>query len=183
MSRQYRVWMEHLTRSINDCMPLDEAYVLLHTANLVGLFTCVFVKHRERQRVKSVNASEVKRGMGGLHGNKVCSIVLFETFLTGQGALVLRFVMDDTSMCFINCHLAAGQTQTAHRNNDIAAILETESLPLESSLTTRADHFVSGGDGSMIMDHEICILNGDLNYRIDSIPRNVIIEDIRNNNL
>lgn len=35
----------------------------------------------------------------------------------------------------------------------------------------------------MIMDHEICIINGDLNYRIDSIPRHVIIEDIRNNNL
>lgn len=54
---------------------------------------------------------------------------------------------------------------------------------MESSLLTRADHFVSGGDGSMIMDHEICILNGDLNYRIDSIPRNVIIEDVRNKNL
>lgn len=72
-----------------------------------------------------------------------------------QGALVLRFVLDDTSICFVNCHLAAGQTQTAHRNNDIAAILESESLPLESSLTMRADHFVSGGDGSMIIDHEI----------------------------
>ena len=33
------------------------------------------------------------------------------------------------------------------------------------------------------MDHEICILNGDLNYRIDSIPRNVIIDAIRQNNL
>jgi endonuclease/exonuclease/phosphatase family metal-dependent hydrolase len=83
----------------------------------------------------------------------------------------------------VNCHLAAGQSQTAHRNNDIAAILEAESLPAETSLTTRTDRFVSGGDGSMIMDHEICILNGDLNYRIDSIPRNVIIEDVRNNNL
>ena len=54
---------------------------------------------------------------------------------------------------------------------------------MEHSHTARLDHFVSGGDGSMIMDHEICILNGDLNYRIDSIPRNVIIEAIRNNNL
>jgi endonuclease/exonuclease/phosphatase family metal-dependent hydrolase len=97
--------------------------------------------------------------------------------------LILRFVLDDSSLCFVNCHLAAGQSHTAHRNNDIAAILETESLPAEQSLITRADHFVNGGDGSMIMDHEICILNGDLNYRIDSIPRNVIIEDIRNNNL
>lgn len=35
----------------------------------------------------------------------------------------------------------------------------------------------------MIMDHEVCILNGDLNYRIDAIPRNVIIDAIRQNNL
>lgn len=86
-------------------------------------------------------------------------------------------------MCFVNCHLAAGQTQTAHRNNDIAAILEAETLPSESSLSTRTNQFASGGDGSMIMDHEVCILNGDLNYRIDSIPRNVIIDAVRQNNL
>lgn len=78
MSRQYRVWMEHLTRCINDCMPLEESYVLLHSANLIGLFTCVFVKHKERQRIKNVSAAEVKRGMGGLHGNKVSSFACVE---------------------------------------------------------------------------------------------------------
>ncbi|KAJ5182439.1 hypothetical protein N7492_000055 [Penicillium capsulatum] len=169
MSRQYRVWADHLTRTLNECMPLDESYVLLHTANMVGLFTCIFVKHKERHNIKNVSASEIKRGMGGLHGNK--------------GALIFRFVLDDSSMCFVNCHLAAGQTQTANRNNDIAAILEAESLPAETSLKARTDQFASGGDGSMIMDHEVCILNGDLNYRIDSIPRNVIINAIRQNNL
>ena len=35
----------------------------------------------------------------------------------------------------------------------------------------------------MILDHEICILNGDLNYRIDSMPRNVVIDAVRENNL
>ncbi|OJJ32787.1 hypothetical protein ASPWEDRAFT_592727 [Aspergillus wentii DTO 134E9] len=169
MSRQYRVWIEHLTQCINDCMPLEESYVLLHTSNMVGLFTCIFVKHKERHRIKNVNAAEVKRGMGGLHGNK--------------GALLLRFVLDDSSLCFVNCHLAAGQTQTAHRNNDIAAILEAEPFPAENNLLARSDNFVSGGDGSMIMDHEVCILNGDFNYRIDSIPRNVIIDAVKNNNL
>ncbi|RAK79434.1 putative inositol polyphosphate phosphatase [Aspergillus fijiensis CBS 313.89] len=169
MSRQYRVWMEHLTRCINDCMPLEESYVLLHSANMIGLFTCVFVKHKERQRITDISASEIKRGMGGLHGNK--------------GALLFRFTLDDSSICLVNCHLAAGQTQTAHRNNDIAAILEAESLPAEPSLAARANRYVSGGDGSMIMDHEICILNGDLNYRIDAIPRNVIIDAVRSNNL
>ncbi|KAK5797381.1 hypothetical protein VI817_003672 [Penicillium citrinum] len=169
MSRQYRVWIDHLTRTLHECMPLEESYVLLHSSNMVGLFTCIFVKHKERHNIKSVNASEIKRGMGGLHGNK--------------GALVFRFVLDDSSMCFVNCHLAAGQTQTAHRNNDIAAILEAEPLPSETNLGTRINQFASGGDGSMIMDHEICFLNGDLNYRIDSIPRNVIIDAVRQNNL
>ncbi|KAJ5524092.1 hypothetical protein N7494_010742 [Penicillium frequentans] len=169
MSRQYRVWVDHLTRTVHECMPLEESYVLLHTSNMVGLFTCIFVKHKERLNIKSVCASEIKRGMGGMHGNK--------------GALICRFVLDDSSMCFVNCHLAAGQTQTAHRNNDIAAILEAECLPVESSVTARSDQYSSGGDGSMIMDHEVCILNGDLNYRIDSIPRHVIINAIRQNNL
>ncbi|KAF3407455.1 hypothetical protein DPV78_001341 [Talaromyces pinophilus] len=169
MSRQYRVWRDHLAACINNAMPLEESYVLLHTSNLVGLFTCVFIKQKERERVRNISAAEVKRGMGGLHGNK--------------GALILRFVLDDSSMCFINCHLAAGQSHTAHRNNDIAAILEAESLPAEHSLNTRTDLFVNGGDGSMILDHEICILNGDLNYRIDSMSRNVVIDAVRQNNL
>lgn len=52
-------------------MPSSEKYELLHTANLVGLFTCIFVKSRERPNIWGVNAAEVKLGMGGLHGNKV----------------------------------------------------------------------------------------------------------------
>jgi hypothetical protein len=57
-------------------MPKNELYVLLHTANLVGLFTCIFVKSSVRPRLNSVSANEVKRGMGGLHGNKVCGPLL-----------------------------------------------------------------------------------------------------------
>lgn len=72
MSRQYRVWIDHLTRTLQECMPLEESYVLLHTANMVGLFTCIFVKHKERHNIKNTSATEIKRGMGGLHGNKVC---------------------------------------------------------------------------------------------------------------
>ncbi|KAG5291503.1 type I inositol-1,4,5-trisphosphate 5-phosphatase [Histoplasma ohiense] len=169
MSRQYRVWKDYLASCIHDIMPLDQPYVLLHTSNLIGLFTCVFIKQEESQRIRGVSATEVKRGMGGLHGNK--------------GALVFRFILDDSSLCFINCHLAAGQSQTTHRNNDIAAILESSSLPPESSYSSRIDLFVGGGDGTMILDHEICILNGDLNYRIDSMPRNTVIEAVKARNL
>lgn len=71
MSRQYRAWRDHLTECIEEYMPADKPYYLLQTATLVGLFTCIFAKVSEQQRIRSVDAAEVKRGMGGLHGNKV----------------------------------------------------------------------------------------------------------------
>ena len=173
MSHQYRAWRDHLTKCIDDFMPAGQTYSLLHTASMVGLFTCVFVKSTLKSRIKHVHASEIKRGMGGLHGNK--------------GALVMRLVLDDSSLCFINCHLAAGQTQTLNRNNDIAAILESESLPAyplpNGSVAKHSDVFASGGDGSMILDHEICILNGDLNYRIDTMGRDTVVKHVQSNNL
>lgn len=173
MSRQYRAWRDYLTRCLEDFMPPDTGYVLLNSASMVGLFTCIFVKSSLRPRIKHVHTAEVKRGMGGLHGNK--------------GALVLRMILDDSSLCFFNCHLAAGQTQTIHRNNDIAAILESEPFPpnplSQTSPVSHADVFASGGDGSMILDHEICILNGDLNYRIDTMGRDTVIKHVRENNL
>lgn len=100
-----------------------------------------------------------------------------------QGALIVRFRFDDSSICLVNCHLAAGQTQTLHRNNDIAAILESFALPAEQDSTLCSNSFVAGGDGSMVLDHEICILNGDLNYRIDTMSRDVVLKAIHNNNL
>ncbi|KAI5293468.1 hypothetical protein KEM52_005515 [Ascosphaera acerosa] len=169
MSRQYRVWKEYLSSCIDQMMPVNASYTHLHTANLIGLFTCVFVRDELRHNIKDLGTMQVKRGMGGLHGNK--------------GALVLRFLIEDTSICLVNCHLAAGQTHTGQRNNDIAGILETADLPAEGSSARRVDRFVGGGDGSQILDHEVCILNGDLNYRIDSIPRNTVVEAVKKNNL
>ncbi len=71
MSRQYRAWRDYMTRCIEDYMPSDQPYHLLHTASLVGLFSCVFIKQSQRARVQNIHGSEVKCGMGGLHGNKV----------------------------------------------------------------------------------------------------------------
>ncbi|EME43470.1 hypothetical protein DOTSEDRAFT_89316 [Dothistroma septosporum NZE10] len=172
MSRQYRAWRDHLAKCLDDHMPNSETYTLLHTASMVGLFTCIFVRSSIRPRIRHVHTSEVKRGMGGHHGNK--------------GALILRMVLDDSSLCFINCHLAAGQTHTMHRNNDIAEILEANALPpypLEQNEAEHGDVFAGGGDGSMIMDHEICILNGDLNYRIDTMGRDAVIKQVQQGNL
>lgn len=35
----------------------------------------------------------------------------------------------------------------------------------------------------MILDHEICILNGDLNYRIDTMSRDTVINAVKTKNI
>lgn len=168
MSRQYRAWRDYLVLNIEDSMPSNEPYHLLHTASMVGLFSCVFVRSTVWSRISNLNTAEVKRGMGGLHGNKGC--------------LILRFLVDDSSICLVNCHLAAGQTSTVHRNTDVSAIIESVVFPPERNPHTRCDSYSGGGDGSMILDHEICILNGDLNYRIDTMPRDTVVKAVQAQN-
>lgn len=168
MSHQYRDWRDFLIRSLDDYMP-GQLYHLLQTIHMVGLFTCIFVKADVRARITQLNTAEVKRGMGGLHGNK--------------GAIVVRFLIDDTSLCFFNCHLAAGQTQAQSRNNDITAILEANLMPPERDPNLCIDNFTGGGDGSMILDHELVILNGDLNYRIDTMSRDTVVMAVKQGHL
>ncbi|KAI0169510.1 DNase I-like protein [Hypoxylon sp. FL1284] len=169
MSHQYRDWRDFLIRCLDDYMPADHLYHLLQTATLVGLFTCIFVKSTVHTRVRNLSNAEIKRGMGGLHGNK--------------GAIIVRFMVDDTSLCFINCHLAAGQSGASQRHNDIAVIMESSVLPVERDPSVRIDSYVGGGDGTMILDHELCLLNGDLNYRIDTMSRDTVVIAVKQNNL
>jgi len=77
----------------------------------------------------------------------------------------------------------AAKWQASHRNNDVASILEAEALDPELDPDARSSLYVGGGDGTQILDHEICILNGDLNYRIDAIPRDTVINRIKRNEL
>ncbi|PKS05302.1 hypothetical protein jhhlp_008675 [Lomentospora prolificans] len=167
MSHQYRDWRDFLLKSLDDYT--GELYHLLQTAHMVGLFTCIFVKSTVRDRIRNLKNVEVKRGMGGLHGNK--------------GAVIIRFMVDDTSLCFVNCHLAAGQSQANARHTDVAAILDSALLPSERDPIVRMDSFVGGGDGTMILDHELCLLSGDLNYRIDTMSRDTVVSAVKSNNL
>lgn len=101
----------------------------------------------------------------------------------GKGAVMIRFTIDDSSICLINCHLAAGQSQASARHTDIAAILDAAVLPSERDPSTRLDEYVGGGDGTMALDHELCLLNGDLNYRIDTMSRDTVVMAVKAGNL
>ncbi|KIY44678.1 DNase I-like protein, partial [Fistulina hepatica ATCC 64428] len=134
----YRRWHDCLVLALKLAMPADVPYSIVHMENLVGLFTCTFIKNSERAVLKDVAIT--------------------------SGGIISRMVLEDTSICLINCHLAAGQHNVRARNADIAGMLENKA-PLPMS--TNPVPYVGGGDGSMVLDHEIVLVNGDMNYRID----------------
>ncbi|KZT23175.1 DNase I-like protein [Neolentinus lepideus HHB14362 ss-1] len=154
VSSAYKKWYDKLVLAVRLAMPPETPYTVIHTENLVGLFSCIFVKNTERFSLKDVAITTIKRGMGGRYGNK--------------GGIVARFIIDDTSICFINCHLAAGQHHVRQRNADVAAMLEEKAVfPATDTAYQDPVAYVGGGDGSMVLDHEIVFFNGDMNYRID----------------
>lgn len=67
------------------------------------------------------------------------------------------FVIDDSSFCFINCHLAAGQTHRRQRDRDLADILESKASFSELG-SSSPGAYAPGGAGTMVFDHEMTIV-------------------------
>ena len=60
----------------------------------MGLLMLVFIKKPLISRITKVEADSVKCGVKNYFGNK--------------GGTIIKFFVDETSLCFINVHLAAG---------------------------------------------------------------------------
>ena len=68
----------------------------------MGLCIFLFSLKDIKERISKVDSDEIKAGlMGGTFGNK--------------GAVSIRLCVDDSTFCFFNCHLNAGQKSTSER--------------------------------------------------------------------
>jgi hypothetical protein len=160
LTRRYKLWHDYLVRCVNENFG-ENTYYVAKTDQLVGLFSCIFLRTKDKDRLSVIDSTSVKTGLKvmnkSIHGNK--------------GGIAIRLIFDDSSLCFVNCHLAAGQSHVKQRNADIELILNSANYPY---LQNQMNMFSHGGDGAMILDHEFCFLSGDLNYRIDASRRFVI---------
>ena len=126
-----RLWQDRLVQM------LPPTFTIIKTTQLVGLFQCIIFRNNFVIRELAVDL--VKTGLGGYHGNKVVKV--------NEGAIISRFLIGDSSICFVNSHLAAHQSHTSARNNDIQQILkETNFAKINSG-----HHWEKGGDGSSIL--------------------------------
>ena len=70
VSTSYKKWYDYLVLSVRLAHP-GTPYYVVHSENLVGLFSCIFVKMSERASIKDAHLNVIKRGMRGNFGNKV----------------------------------------------------------------------------------------------------------------
>ncbi|KAI8982071.1 Endonuclease/exonuclease/phosphatase [Mycotypha africana] len=164
LTHRYKLWHDYLVRMIAENYGRNR-YTVIKTDQLVGLFSCIFVRTADMDRIIDIDSTSVKTGLKvmnkSIHGNK--------------GGIAIRFVYDHSSLCFVNCHLAAGQSHVQQRNADAEGILQSAAFPAHDY----ADVFCHGGDGAMVFDHEYCFMSGDFNYRIQ-MNRNEVLKALTN---
>ncbi|ORY56453.1 Endonuclease/exonuclease/phosphatase, partial [Leucosporidium creatinivorum] len=162
MTPKCHKWQLILTAAVRE--HLGDGFVLLKDAKLVGLYSCIFAKRSLRPRMKDLAVAFVKTGIdAGFedYGNK--------------GSILVRFSLDDSSICLLNNHLAAGEENAEKRAKDIIKILDAR-FPPPSASTRRAYNIL--GDGTSVMDHELVFFAGDLNFRL-TLPRKTVLKAVK----
>ena len=124
----------------------QKGFARLCFSRLLGILTLVFVKRPLLCYIGDVETSTTKTGLSGWLGNK--------------GGSSIRFSLGDLSMCFTNCHLAPHLENNPRRVQELAEIFATQSF---------------SSPPSQLMEHDVLILFGDLNFRLEGkSPEEVI---------
>lgn len=69
-------------------------YIFVQKETLVGILLIIYIKVNIKDRISNLEVDTVKTGLAGTLGNK--------------GLVAIKFNIDDTSVCFMNCHMEAG---------------------------------------------------------------------------
>lgn len=156
-------WVQGMNAAIgadsNPTPNAGSAYFSLPPKQLVGLLLCVYVRRALLPYLKESAITTVATGALGSLGNK--------------GGVGVHLVLHRTSLCLLTAHLAAGQSNVSKRNEDINTILKS----MDFNATKRAEAQMTASNTGIIAelqypelfprDHDIVLVAGDLNYRLN----------------
>ncbi|KAJ2722453.1 Inositol-1,4,5-trisphosphate 5-phosphatase 1 [Coemansia sp. Benny D115] len=138
-----RVWEQVLSAEVNKQYRrafgnrADGEYALVSSEQLVGVALLFFAHESLLPRIHNLQMVKYKTGMAGMTGNKGC--------------VAMHMMLDDTSICIVAAHLAAGATNVTERNSDFHTIRQ-------GTRFRRGRH---------IDEHDYTFWLGDLNYRLE----------------
>nr|XP_022289390.1 inositol polyphosphate 5-phosphatase OCRL-1-like isoform X1 [Crassostrea virginica] len=135
---------EQWKNAVRKSLPPKVRYRKVKLIRMVGIMMVVYVKEALAPDVPPhlIDADTVATGIMGIMGNK--------------GGVGIRMTLHNTSLCFINTHLAAHQDEYERRNQDYRDV--------ESKM--RFKQFLPP---LLISEHDQVFWIGDLNYRINGL--------------
>eukprot|EP00743_Colponemidia_sp_Colp-15_P007681 GILK01008315.1.p1 GENE.GILK01008315.1~~GILK01008315.1.p1 ORF type:complete len:980 (+),score=193.72 GILK01008315.1:42-2981(+) len=138
-SDRSRLWELHIEKNLKQL----GSYVQLMSRHLVGLMLCIYVRVECLPHIPTSELQGTVAGVGvmGVGGNK--------------GGVAIRFRMFDSSLCFVNSHLAAHQDNASGRNQDFR------------NLVAKLVFKDSNNIAFNIYEHDHIFWFGDLNYRFN----------------
>ncbi|KAI8055346.1 Endonuclease/exonuclease/phosphatase [Syncephalis plumigaleata] len=139
---EYEAWENRLSNWFGS------EYFLIGSQGMGAVHLAVFVWNRCWHWIRAVESAEVATGIGGMIGNK--------------GAVGISVLFGETSLLFINSHLAAHAERTSQRNQDYARI-EKEMQLRSYELKDEPKEHVGLWRVSDQFDYTFWF--GDLNYR------------------
>ncbi|OLL23777.1 Inositol-1,4,5-trisphosphate 5-phosphatase 1 [Neolecta irregularis DAH-3] len=122
-------------------------YVILRSGQLVGAALMLFGKSSSLSAVKNIECSIRKTGLKGMSGNK--------------GGVSIRLDYENTRLCFITAHFAAGHANFQERDDDYRTIAHGLNFP----------SFPLADDGAIIwlgdFNYRIALMNDDVRHYIN----------------
>ncbi|CAF1042674.1 unnamed protein product [Rotaria sp. Silwood1] len=128
-------------------------YKLLSRVRLNGIILFIYIQSSYFDQCSAISTAQVRTGFMNLYGNK--------------GGVGIRFEFNQTSLCFVNCHLSAGENSHAFclRNKQYSLIHQSM---LFKSQCNRYQWNIN--------DHNAIFFFGDLNYRQTEINQDELKE-------
>uniref|UniRef100_A0A5K4ESV2 Putative ocrl type II inositol 5-phosphatase n=2 Tax=Schistosoma mansoni TaxID=6183 RepID=A0A5K4ESV2_SCHMA len=141
-------------------------YIRIRRVRLAGIMMIVYISAKLSIHLRHDEISQhiVPTGVLNVLGNK--------------GGVSLRLTIFNTSLCFVNCHLAAGKEKIDRRNQDFKEIVRKMSL----LFPINPKRLPFPMKKSYISVHDVIFLFGDLNYRITGLDSDNVRRLVRQNN-
>ncbi|CAE8656859.1 unnamed protein product, partial [Polarella glacialis] len=131
-----------------------EGFTKICSFGMVGLALLIYVRSCLRPYIRDLHCDRVKTGLDGIGGNK--------------GGVVVRFVLGQVSVCFMNVHLASGQNAAAERNQHLATVLADafHATSTKGGARPGKNGFERQSRYSAGL-HHLSVILGDFNSRLD----------------